>query len=92
METTLETDGEKKNEMIETENRHTPENFCYFGFRKTLVFFLNFCVENFVKVFFGVALDVIFQARKNNHFRFSKRPLPPFPLPLHDQRQRSYNV
>ena len=93
METTLENDyAEEWNWLIETENRHTPANFCYFGFHKTLVFFLNFCLENIVKDFFRVGLHVIFQARKKNHLRFSKRPLPPFPLPLHDQHQRSYNV
>ena len=77
---------------IETENRHTPGNFCCFGCRKIHVFFLNFFLEIIVKVISRVVLDVMFQAPKKTRFFFSKRPPTPSPRLFHDQRQRNYNV
>ena len=77
---------------IETENRHTPGTFCCFGCRKIHVVFLNFFLENIVKVISRVVLDVMFQAPKKTRFFFSKRPPTPFPRLFHDQRQRNYNV
>ncbi len=45
-----------------------------------------------MKVFFLLINNVLLQATKDDHFGFTKRSLPPLPLPLYDERQGSDDV